>query len=364
MNVGIAPPRPRAAAALDAVAAPLDAVRRRALGVLARSRPVARVIGSRDVRIPVLATVQVAVLLAATVARPAWLFVLGPILLGVPHLASDVRYLVARRRVPRGLMTTACIASAALVALRLLEFAHLVTRGAGRIEMIVAAAWIAASVSAGARERRRVLPLLAVPVVIVGGAFAASHAALARLVVAQAHNLVGVAAWALFFRRGRRATALAPVAALAAGSLLLASGALLPWTLRAGGLAGMGFDLERIGAYLAPGASPRAAIGASLVFVFLQAAHYGAWLVWIPQEHLPGQGTFTFRMSARSLLGDIGIAGLALTALLSIALAGAAVVDTARAVRAYMAFAAFHAYLELAMLAYFAARGRSKPGGA
>lgn len=361
MNVGFAPQRPRAATALDALAAPFDAVRRRALGVLGRSRPVARVIGRRDVRIPLLATVQVTVLLAVTIARPAWLFVLGPILLGVPHLASDVRYLLARRRVPRRLLATGCAASAVLVAIRLLELGHLMPPGAGRIEMIVAAAWIAASVVMGARDRRRVLPLLAVPVVIAAGAVAASHAALARLVVAQAHNVIGVAAWALFFRRGRHRAAVAPVAALAAGTLLLASGMLLPWTLRAGGLAGMGIDLERVGAYLAPGASPRAAIAASLVFVFLQAAHYGAWLVWIPQEELPGQGTFTFRMSARSLLGDIGIAGLAMTALLSIALAGAAVVDTPSAVRAYMSLAAFHAYLELAMLAYFAARGRGAP---
>ncbi len=359
MNVRALPPDPRIAAALDAGAAPLDAVRRRALAAVTRSRTVARVVGRRDVRVPLVATTQIATLLAVTVARPLWLFVLGPIVLGVPHLLSDVRYLVARRRVARDVVAAGCAASIALIALRALDAAHAPLRGGARLEMIVATAWIAVAVVAGARERRSLWPLLALPAVVAAGTVASTHAALARVVVAQAHNVVGVVAWAVVFRRKRRA-ALIPIAALAAGALLLASGALLPWTLRAGGLAGMGVDLERVGAYLVPGGSPQVAAGAALVFVFLQAAHYAAWLVWIPQEELPGQGTFTFRMSARSLVADVGIAGVAVAAALSLALAGAAWADTGAAVRAYMSLAAFHAYFELAMLAYFAARGRRR----
>jgi hypothetical protein len=128
--------------------------------------------------------------------------------------------------------------------------------------------------------------------------------------------------------------------------------------MRADGLEGLGVDLWRVGSFLAPGGSATTGAAAVLVFVFLQAVHYAAWLVWIPQEELPGQGTFTFRMTGRALLRDLGVAGLALAAATAVAIAGAAAIDARAAVSAYMSLAAFHAYLELAMLAYFAARGR------
>jgi hypothetical protein len=140
--------------------------------------------------------------------------------------------------------------------------------------------------------------------------------------------------------------------------LVLASGVGLPWMLRSGALDGLGVDLQRVGAFLTPGASLQVAAAAALLFVFLQAIHYAVWLTWIPQDELPGQGTFTFRMTGRALVKDLGIGLLALAGVASLALVGAAMMDATAAVRAYMSLAAFHGYLELAMLAYFAARGR------
>jgi hypothetical protein len=88
--------------------------------------------------------------------------------------------------------------------------------------------------------------------------------------------------------------------------------------------------------------------------------HYAAWLVWIPQDNLPGQGTFTFRMTARSLQADFGIVVLVVLALLALGLAGAAALDPHAAVRTYMSLATFHGYFEVALLAYFTARPRSR----
>ncbi|MGH7298583.1 MAG: hypothetical protein ACRELB_26825, partial [Polyangiaceae bacterium] len=195
------------------------------------------------------------------------------------------------------------------------------------------------------------------PLLVALAAVVATHAGLARALLAQAHNLVGVVAWLWLFRRNRR-VALVPVAAIGAAVLLLASGVALGWTVRAGGLVGFGFDLDRVGAYLLPGASLAAGTSAALVFVFLQAVHYAAWLVWIPQDALPGQGTFTFRMTGRALVRDLGLVGIGVAMIASVVLAVAALLDARRAVSAYMAVASFHAYLELALLAYFAARGR------
>jgi len=342
--------------AIDAVAAPLDGARRGVLHVVTRSRALARVFGRRDARLPLLATAQVVTLLAITVTRPVWLFVAGPLLLGVPHLLSDVRYLVARRRVARVVVLVALAASALMIALRVVELAR-VRLPVSRIEVLAGAAWVAIAIAAGARERRSGWPLLVLPLVVAAGALAVAHAGLARLAMAQGHNLVAIMVWLLLFRRNRRAAAL-PVAAVAAGVLLLATGATLPWTLRAGALDGLGVDLQRVGAFLTPGAPARVAAAAALLFVFLQAVHYAAWLTWIPQDELPGQGTFTFRMTGRALVRDLGLPLLVLAAVASVALAGMAAVNLGAAVRAYMSLAAFHGYLELAMLAYFAARGR------
>jgi len=343
---------------IEALAAPLDVARRGALSAVTRRRGLTLVVGRRDTRVPLLATAQIALLLAVTVTRPVWLFVLGPLLLGVPHLASDVRYLVLRQRVARPVIVLACAATLVMVALRGLPLAHVVVPGAARLEILTGGVWVVLALGAGARERRSLLPGVAVPLVLAVGVYAAAHAGLARVVLAQAHNVVGVAAWLWLFRRNRRA-AILPLGALAMGTLLLATGATLPWAMRTGGLEGLGVNLWRVGAYLAPGTAPTTGAALALVFVFLQAVHYAVWLVWIPQDELPGQGTLTFRMSGRGLVRDFGVVGLAIIAAGCIALAGAATFDARAAVGAYMSLAAFHGYLELAMLAYFAARGRA-----
>jgi hypothetical protein len=342
--------------ALDAVAAPLDGARRGVLQLLTRHRPLARIVGNRDLRIPLFATAQVAVLLALAVACPVWLFVAGPLLLGVPHLVSDVRYLGARRRVAREVVVVGLVAAAGVLALRGLELAH-VRLPVARLEVVAGATWVLVAVAVGARERRNAWPLLALPGIAAVGIVAEGHASVARLVLAQGHNVVAIVVWLLLFRRNRRAAAL-PIVAVAVGSVAILSGATLPWTLRAGGLEGLGVDLQRVGAFLTPGAPARLAAAAAILFVFLQAVHYAAWLTWIPQDELPGQGTFTFRMTARALVKDLGLPLLLTAAVVSLALIAAAAVSLAAAVRAYMSLAAFHGYFELAMLGYFAARGR------
>ena len=347
---------------VDALAAPLDVARRGALSAVTRSRGLTLAVGRRDTRLPLLATAQIAVLLAVTAARPLWLFVLGPVLLGVPHLASDVRYLVLRRRVARPVVVLGCVATLFMLALRGLPLVHVAIPGAARLEALAGAAWVLLALASGARERRSAWPLLAVPVVVAVGAVAAGHAGLTRLVLAQAHNVVGVALWLLLFRSNRRAAAL-PLLALTVATLLLATGLILPWTMRAGGLQGLGVDLWRVGAYLAPGTALTTGASLALVFVFLQAVHYSVWLVWIPQDDLRSQGTLTFRMTGRGLVRDFGVLSLAAIAAGCLALAGAATFDARAAASTYMSLAAFHGYLELAMLAYFAARGSVRGPG-
>jgi hypothetical protein len=105
--------------------------------------------------------------------------------------------------------------------------------------------------------------------------------------------------------------------------------------------------------WIAPFARPELALGVAGAYVFLQSVHYGVWLSFIPQEELEGQGTLTFRMSARSLLSDLGLRGALAVLLAALAVIVGACFAVHRARGLYLSLAMFHGYLELAMLAYF-----------
>jgi hypothetical protein len=86
-----------------------------------------------------------AVLCATTLVAPAMLLVWMPIVLGVPHIASDIRFLVLplpRRQV--GVSLAACAALIALKAASLVSGISLL-----RVEMIIVALWLLVMLSLG-----------------------------------------------------------------------------------------------------------------------------------------------------------------------------------------------------------------------
>ena len=89
---------------------PLDALRRAALLALG-SRARTWVL-PRERRVAILGSVAALAALAGTLAAPLVLLALGPLVLGVPHLVADLRYLVTRP----GLHRRRAAIAAALVA--------------------------------------------------------------------------------------------------------------------------------------------------------------------------------------------------------------------------------------------------------
>ena len=118
----------------------------------------------------------------------------------------------------------------------------------------------------------------------------------------------------------------------------------------------VGLRLGIIARGLAPGLAPHQAAAVVASFVFLQSVHYATWLVWVPQESLPGQGTFTFRMTGRSLFRDLGPVLLVLFVALWLGLLGWGAQGPLRALMAYVSLVSFHAWLELALAAYLLVR--------
>jgi hypothetical protein len=313
----------------------------------------------RDRRIALQTTAAVAASFAVAVALPAWAFVLGPVVFGVAHLASDVRYLLVRPAAPAWWKRAAVLACVALVALRGMELAGVRAVRSGETEIVLGASLLAAAALAGGSRARAGLGVAAALALAAAGL---ARPGAVRLALAHAHNPLAIVLWLAVFRRGasqRARSAWLPAALAGAAALVLFSGATVCVAARTGGLEALGVHLFDVATFLAPGLPADLDVGAVLAFTFLQSVHYAIWLSLIPQETTRGAGTLSFRMTARGLVRDLRPAGIAATALLGLALLAGAAVDAPRARQAYLSLAAFHGWLELWALALFLGGTRS-----
>ncbi len=319
-------------------------------------------------------------LCAASLVAPALILVWMPIVLGVPHVANDLRYLVLP--LPRRQIVVALIASAVLVALKAASLATGVSLLRG--EMIVVAGWLLLALAlgdarashvwtrhAGARGRghgwtRHVRGHGHVWWIVVAMAAAAIVALPVQfaIVAAMAHNAVAVIAWVVVRKPDRRhaLTVLAAIGA-AVGLLVLAGPAVAEMT---GGDVTRWLTIDRAASFMFGGVPLPLARGLVIAFAFLQAVHYAVWLDWIPRGTTTPResrgrtagrephGTTAPRESRdeapRRRLGRGAYGALAAMAGTALVI-GAAFVDPAWARTSYLALASFHIYLELVVLA-------------
>jgi hypothetical protein len=343
----------------ERLSAPLDWCRRGWFHWVLRSDFGRATLADRDRRIATLACASVLLAAFGAVYFPVLLFTFGPVLLGVAHVAADVRYLVLRRNLARWWQSTVWAGCLALIALRALEELRVVPRNA-RLEYAMAAAFIGVALVAALRERgSRARAAVACLALVTALAAAWQHPGSARYVFLHAHNLIALVAWATVFRTNKR-WLLAPAALIGVATALLASGTFSRQTLASPFAASFHLHVLTVAHWLAPFPDARLALGVATAYLFLQSVHYSAWLNWIPQQEQPGRGTFTFRMSARSLFADLGAPGVAAVALAAGAVLIGACFDVQRSQTLYLSLATFHGYLELALLAFFWVRGAER----
>lgn len=339
----------------------LDRARRALYRVGLSVAPIAYVLRQRARRIEARACVAIVAAFALSVVAPAWMLALGPLLFGVPHVASEVRYLVVRRRLPRPLLAAVVVGCAAVSALRLLGRVHHDRLFFARAEVVVGALWIAGGALVASRRPGALRRLACIaPPVALAAAFALRHATVAQLAFVHAHNFGALLLWVVMFRRRAGVPVLA-LALLAAALALLVSGVTVPWSASLGALTALDVDVARIAAWLTPGVGASRAVPLALVHAFSDSVHYGAWLAIIPEEEIRAEGSLTFRMSLRALVADFGARGVAVTvAACAAVLAGCAVnLSSARGV--YFSAAGFHGYLELAVIAWLVVAGELRP---
>ena len=330
--------------------------------VLRRSPWLRRAWVRRDTRVPLMLSAHAVAAFAVAVFAPSLSLALAPILLGVPHAASDVRHLVLRRALPRWWLFAIGVFAGALLLVRALEETRVWPVTPLRLEHALGSGWILIGAVGGAmRGGRRRFAWLAL---LLAGAVAATSLMAPdafRLGFVQAHNLVAIALWILLFRRGIRHAWL-PVLIVLGGGALLGSGALLGVTLRHGALSVLGLHLFAAADWIAPGLPDAQAIALTTAFAYLQSVHYAIWLVAIPQEDARAKGRPSVHMAWRDLSRDLWPAGLALVITLTAVVIGAGVVAPLRTRSLFLSLATFHGWLELALLAYFVARdGLGRP---
>ena len=170
--------------AIIRVLAPIDRIRALALRLIA---PVARPLyRDRSLRVIVLAAFSIAFAFAMTLGAPLVLLAVGPIVLGVPHLLSDARYLVARRGLHRRASFWIAIAApATFVWTENRVYVGLIACGGAALVARTAIAKRAAALAALA----------------ACAAVAYRFRGPAEIVFAHLHNVIALAMWVAFFRR-------------------------------------------------------------------------------------------------------------------------------------------------------------------
>lgn len=293
----------------------------------------------RSRRVVWMGLFSVSVSFSLTLVAPLWLLALGPVLLGVPHLVADARYLVVLPKLhERG-------------ALAVLAALPLVATGFGAPAFVSLLSLVPAVLMARASPGRKAAGL---------GAWAALTAIAVAwetqflLAFLHLHNLIALGWWWALRPRTKQA-GLVPLAVLAGTAFLLSGGA-DPIVGALGGWQGppsaTGFT-ELVETTSPVGLGTTAALRLVLSFAFLQSVHYAMWLRLVPEDARVRPAPRPFRATWDALVADLGLPLLAVFVGLALFIASWGLEDLASARWGYLRLAAFHGYLELAVAALF-----------
>ena len=291
----------------------------------------------RELRCAVIGVLSVLVSLALAIGAPIWLLAVGPIVLGVPHVLSDVRYL----GVQTGFYRQRKILIVVIPAL----IAGAVT---AQVVFALGAALFALFAVRGSWQRRAIGVAVLLPLAYLSLRWADASA----LAFAHLHNLIAVLLWWALWRRKQRWHYMV-LAVVAGGSLLITSGLLDHAIIAASGHVGPIGDRSMMwhAWTLAPFAEPMMALRLAVLFAFGQAVHYTIWLRLVPEDARTRTSPRPFASSWRALCQELGPIVLGLAALSALVVALWAVADLWAARDGYLRAAIFHGHLELAAAA-------------
>lgn len=336
--------------AIGAVTRPLDRVRQLVWGISAKTAWGRACVRDRGLRLAVLAVSHMAVAFALTLCLPLWLLLLGPIVLGAPHIASDIRYLLLKPPVPLGRLGLWLILAPLLA---MTVFRVVATLGGpfwAELEVLLGAT----AMLGGVMVARGALGWRLVALVGVVGltAIAMTNPYMSLVVIAHLHNVVAFGLWLYFLKGEVSPRALAVVSVCYLGlSLLLLSPVVDDLAFGHASSVIGSFNLVYMADTLAPGLPLELGLRWVLLFAFLQSMHYAIWLRLIPQRLDSRRAPPTFRRSLSRLRADFGTRAFVVLALVCIAIPLAAVFGDAEETRhVYLLAALAHGWVELAII--------------
>lgn len=345
---------------LDSLARSADRARRLVWSLFGRLGIGRQLIANRDARLATLASFHMVLALTLSATLPAWMLLVGPIILGVPHVVADVRYLLIRPLTPisRAARLGIVLPLALLIVLRLVN----VVGGPESLRLEVGCGVAALLFGVVlARGRRAVQATLVTVATLLGGA-ALLEPRWATLAMAHLHNFVAVGLFVTWSKRqGFSRHALLVGATFMVCVMLLASGLLEPLSHLGASLnPASGIDLDLLAEALAPGLPQTLAMRVLLIYAFAQAVHYTIWLRLIPgSEPFEAQrAPTTFRRNARRLRADFGRLGVLAVIGISLFVPIAGCVNALATRDVYFSIVVFHGWLELAVLAHLLAGRR------
>ncbi|MFO0751651.1 MAG: hypothetical protein U1F43_39190 [Myxococcota bacterium] len=338
----------------DALIRPLDGMRRTLWRWTATTSLGRACIKDRSARHAALALGHMSVALTLTVLAPLWLLLLGPIVLGVPHLATDVRYLLVRPLFPLGRRGLVLVLGplAAMTLLRVLPIFGVPSLPyQSAVETGLGMAAIIGGVSLARTGPRTRLAFIALALAL--GVVGAMSGRTASLIVAHLHNFVAFGFWLWLYRSEApaRRTLLVTGAYLGACALILGGAFDGVLMAQASGHAGR-LDLDYMVQSVATDIEPVLAMRLVALYAFCQSIHYAIWIRLVPQRMDPRPAPPTFARTVGRLREDFGRKGFAAIVLFTLAVPIAAVFMDAVDVRlAYLVVIVGHGWLELAVFA-------------
>jgi hypothetical protein len=256
---------------LEGLLAPFDHLRARLLRFLApRMRDV---VVLREQRVAVVGACLMLSALALSSALPLWVLAVGPIVWGVPHVVSDVRYLIARPGFHRRPWVMAAIGVGIIGA----------AIGYGVRGGLVGAA--GAILCARASHARRAAGLAVIAALIGLAQWAGPWS---DLFFAHAHNAVGVGLWWAWRRRAGKLHVI-PLVLFVVGCALILGGVLDPIWARTGGFVApwTGLTWRGMASTLSWTTHGPFALRLLALYGFMQSAHYLVWVRLIPEDDRP-----------------------------------------------------------------------------
>jgi hypothetical protein len=312
----------------------------RALGPLAK--PLVR---SRELRIAVFGASSLLVAFALTGFFPLFLLAIGPLVLGIPHVMSDLRYMVFRPGLHRRWWLV--VPAVGLFAAQMWTFDARFGIGVTLLGILAAR---------GKNHGRRALALA---LALGWMALAVWSSRMTALVFAHFHNFVAIAIfWA--WRRNRSSPLhFVPIVLFLSLAAVIAAGGLdgLVTAMRGYegtvGRTGIAWNL----ALYSPGVPAPWGARLVLLFAFAQSAHYAVWLRLLPEDDRRQETPRTWAASFEALRKDMGPVLAIVLGLLALSVSIWAIVDLYEARMGYLRMVLFHGYLEMAALALLFVEG-------